>query len=138
MTMTTNHELVDALIDHEDVDVDALRRVLEAPEARDYLLDAHLLRRAMLAERTDSGDSSDAPRPVASQHGASRRFLLAAAMAAGLVCAFAAGRFTLDGGARAGQSVSVTEASANESVSFPAPAATRVIQIEFSPTSGGN
>ena len=138
MTMPTNHELVDALIDHEDVDVDALRRVLDEPAAREYLLDAHLLRRAMQAERAEGAtESHDAVAPASSRQTGSRRFVLAAAMAAGLVCAFAAGRATVGDGAGPVQRVSTIEADASDSTSFPAPAATRVIHVEFRAT-GGN
>ena len=137
--MTTNYELVDALIDHEAVDVDELRRVLEDPGAREYLLDAHLLRCAMLSERQELLEGVAAPRRPRWA-----RLVLPVAMAAGLAVAFAGGR--VSGGGRTlrpSPDVQAAEAAlrASEPATFPAPAATRIIQVEFAAsgaTTGGN
>jgi hypothetical protein len=137
--MNPDHQLVDAMIDHEDVDVARLRRVLEDPGARDYLIDACLLRRAMLTEGLEPGEvtaSRQKSRPAARRHG----LLLTLGVAASLAIAFIAGRATASpDGSAPGDAASLTPVAARDVPAFPAPAATRVIQVEFAPaTSGGN
>ena len=141
--MNSNYQLIDAMIDHEDVDVDGLRRVLDDREAREYLIDACLLRRAVLTEGLEPGEVT-ASRPKTESRSASRthRVVLSLAVAASLAMAFVAGRASGPGGTRGvvspGSAV-VTPIAARETPAFPAPAATRVIQVEFAPTtSGGN
>ena len=141
--MNPDYQLVDAMIDHEDVDLERLRRVLDDREARDYLIDACLLRRAVLTEGLDAGESAAArgktgPAMVSRSHG----LVLSLAVAASLALAFIAGRASGPAVTRGGDapgSAVVTPAVAREAPAFPAPAATRVIQVEFAPTtSGGN
>ena len=141
--MTSDYQLVDAMIDHEDVDVERLRRVLEDREARDYLIDACLLRRAVLTEGLDPGEAGAArSKAGATAVSRSQRLVLSLAIAASLAMAFVAGRASgpaATRGEEAAASAVVTPAAGREAPAFPAPAATRVIQVEFAPTtSGGN
>ena len=141
--MNSDFQLVDAMIDHEDVDLERLRRVLDDREARDYLIDACLLRRAVLTEGLDAGEavaarSKAGPAAVSRSHG----LVLSLAIAASLAMAFVAGRASgpdVTRGSDTPGSALVTPAVAREAPAFPAPAATRVIQVEFAATtSGGN
>ena len=141
--MNSDYQLVDAMIDHEDVDLERLRRVLDDREARDYLIDACLLRRAVLTEGLDAGEAV-AARSKAGPAAVSRRqgLMLSLAIAASLAMAFVAGRASGPAGIGRDEtpgSAVVTPAAVRETPAFPAPAATRVIQVEFAPTtSGGN
>ena len=141
--MNSDYQLVDAMIDHEDVDLERLRRVLDDREARDYLIDACLLRRAVLTEGLDAGEAV-AARSKGGSAAVPRRqgLLLSLAIAASLAMAFVAGRASGPAGIGSDEtpgSAVATPAVAREAPAFPAPAATRVIQVEFAPTtSGGN
>jgi hypothetical protein len=137
--MNSDYHVIDALIDQEDVDVDRLRRVLDDRDARDYLIDACLLRRAVLTEGLDPSDAA-VPRSKSAPPG--RRVVLSLAVAASLALAFVAGRASGPAGPIVGErpGSAVTAPVADHGTpAFPAPAATRVIQVEFaSGTSGGN
>ena len=134
--MNSDYQLIDALIDQEDVDLDRLRLVLDGRAAREYLIDACLLRRAVLTEGLDLDEAA-----VARSKGASRghRVVLSLAVAASLAVAFVAGRASGPSGPRGVELAVDTPAAVHDASAFPAPAATRVIQVEFAPaTSGGN
>ena len=139
--MDARYELIDALIDQEDADASELRRVLDEPEARDYLVDAYALRRAVMAERGLDADLR-APATTSSSRKSNRPLILSLAVAASLAAGFVSGRATVvpTPGATDGPPSVVTTAGEPPSA-FPAPAPTRVIQVEFTsgaPLSGGD
>ena len=137
--MISDYQLIDAMIDQEDVDRDRLRRVLDDREAREYLIDVCLLRRAVLTEGLDSVETA-VPRSQSAPAG--RRVVVSLAVAASLAIAFVAGRASGPPGSPGPEppEAAVTiPAVVHGTPAFPAPAATRVIQVEFAPgTSGGN
>ena len=138
--MNSDYQLIDALIDQEEVDLVRLRRVLDDRDAREYLIDACLLRRAVLTEGLDP--EAAAPRSPAVAR--SRGVVMSLVVAASVALAFVAGRSSgapemRSGGVARPDSAVITPATGSGAPAFPAPAATRVIQVEFAPgTSGGN
>jgi hypothetical protein len=115
------HEL-DALLDGEPVDRNALRTVLAAPDAREYLVEALLLRR--LTQRMDPARVSvpDPPRRAVLQP---RRWIAAAVVVVTSVA----------GGYLYGQRAEASPASIEVSVDTtaappPAPEPTRAIRFE--------
>ena len=134
--MNSEMEIIDAFIDGERVDSEAIKRALANPEGRAYLVDAWLLREAM---QEDQARTLTAAPPRARSARPAQRWLIAAGIAAGLIGGYATGRTT-------GRSTQLpatpptTTAVVQPSPAFPVPAATRVIQLEFhSPrTTGGD
>jgi len=129
-------EIIDAFVDGERVDSEAIKRALADPEGRAYLVDAWLLREAMQEDRVRT--SSLATVPVRSARPA-QRWLIAAGIAAGLIGGYATGRITRDA-TQLPAALPTTTAVAQPSPAFPVPAATRVIQLEFHAprTTGGD
>jgi hypothetical protein len=130
-------EIIDAFIDGQRVDGDAIKRALADPEGRAYMIDAWLLREAMQENETGA---SHAVTPSASRSAKQApRWLVAAAITGSLLGGYATGRFT---GRPAPVAVTppATTVVAQPSPAFPVPAATRVIQLEFhaSTTTGGD
>ena len=134
--MSSEMEIIDAFVDGERVDSDAIKRALADPGGRAYLVDAWLLREAM---QEDQARSSVVTRPVARSSKGQQGWLLAAAIAASLVGGFATGRIT-GRDAQVPPASPTTTAIAQPSPAFPVPAPTRVIQLEFhaTNTTGGN
>jgi hypothetical protein len=137
--MDASHEILDAFVDGEAVDPEALKRALSDPAGRDYLVDAWLLRGLVQDEI-----ASEIAMPHTRASGGLRHWLIAASVAA--VC--------LVGGYLAGARYAnvivprpSTPAAPPETVtapaspSFPVPAATRVIRLDMDPnwkeTGGG-
>jgi hypothetical protein len=129
-------EIIDAFVDGERVDSEAIKRALADPEGRAYMVDAWLLREAMQEDRART--SSIATVPVRSARPA-QRWLIAAGIAAGLISGYATGRITGQA-AQLPAALPTTTAVAQPSPAFPVPAATRVIQLEFHAprTTGGD
>ena len=135
--MNSEIEIIDAFVDGERVDSEAIKRALALPEGRAYLVDAWLLREAMQEDQARS--SPVATRSVVRSTKPAPRWLVAAAIAGSLIGGYATGRIT-------GHDVALpatpptTTAVAQPSPAFPVPAATRVIQLEFHAprTTGGD
>jgi hypothetical protein len=130
-------EIIDAFIDGQRVDGDAIRRALADPEGRAYMVDAWLLREAVQEDETRA--SYAVTRPVSRSAKPAPRWLVAAAITFSLLGGYATGRMT---GRPAPLAVTppATTVVAQPSPAFPVPAATRVIQLEFhaSTTTGGD
>jgi len=128
-------EVIDAFVDGERVDSEAIKRALADPEGRAYLVDAWLLREAMQEDQARTAAAA----PQARSARPAQRWLIAAGIAAGLIGGYATGRTT-------GRSTQLpaappaTTAVVQPSPAFPVPAATRVIQLEFHAprTTGGD
>ena len=132
--MDDRFELIDAFVDGERVDAAALKRLLAEDAGRDYFVDAWLLREGVLDEL--------AHEPVPQMRAIPNRRWPMLAIAASLACLMAGGLAGYRMGAvRAGTNpASVTSvptlAPQPSTTSFPAPAATRAIPVEFSAGSG--
>lgn len=132
--MDDRFELIDAFVDGERVDAAALKRVLAEDAGRDYFVDAWLLREGVLDEL--------AHEPLPQMRAMPNRRWPMLAIAASLACLMAGGLAGYRmGAARGGASpagvASVPSAAPPASTtSFPAPAATRAIPVEFSAGSG--
>jgi hypothetical protein len=130
-------EIIDAFVDGQRVDGDAIKRALADPEGRAYMIDAWLLREAV--QEHEAAASHAAAVPVSRSVKTAPRWLVAAAITGSLLGAYAMGRITAP---QPGLIVAPPTATAvaQPSPAFPVPAPTRVIQLEFhaSPTSGGN
>ena len=135
--MNSEMEIIDAFVDGERVDSDAIKRALADPEGRAYLVDAWLLREVMQEDQTRT--SSDVTAPVSRSAKGPQRWLVAAGIAASLVGGYATGRIT-GHDASLPSTPPTTTAVAQPSPAFPVPPATRVIQLEFhaTKTTGGN
>ena len=151
--MESDLEVIDAFVDGERVDVPALKAALAQPEARDYFVDAWMLREAVREESagvvTPGLKTRGSIEPSRGSSSIVRRWLVPAAFAAGLAGGYVAGYRTMPGGSATVapvQSRSVPEIASVPSPApavFPVPAATRVIQLEFrdlaeTNKSGGN
>jgi hypothetical protein len=136
--MDALHDILDAFVDGEAVDPDALKRALSDPAGRDYVVDAWLLRGLVQDEI-----ASEVAAPQTRAIGGMRTWLIAASLAG--VCL--AGGYVA--GARYAGAIlprPVPAAAPSETVassppqSFPVPAATRVIRLDMDPNwkeSGG-
>jgi hypothetical protein len=130
-------EIIDAFIDGQRVDGDALKRALADPDGRTYMVDAWLLREAIQEDETHA--SYAVTRPAWRSAKPAPRWLVAAAIIGSLLGAYATGRITAPQSPLAVAPPTVTVV-AQPSQAFPVPAPTRVIQLEFhaSTTSGGD
>ena len=135
-------EVIDAFIDGERVDADALKTALADASGRDYLIDAWLLREAVRADPV--GEQKAAAPPVAGRAGRASWWLVAAVFATALVGGYTAGQNF--GRTRAvtestGPTLTASPTTVPSSGPFPVPVPTRVIQLEFRSTgasSGGD
>lgn len=136
----TSLQVIDAFIDGERVDANALKAALGEPAGRDYFVDLWLMREAVHGE----GVADVAPpvvAPAVMPRRDLRRLATAAAIAGALIGGYAIGYRT--GGVTAPAvpaPIPVTTVSAPPATAFPVPAPTRVIQLEFHPasTAGGD
>lgn len=137
--MSSELEIIDAFIDGQRVDGDAIKRALADPEGRAYMVDAWLLREAIQEQEEKTLASYAATRPAARSAKPVQRWLVAAAITGSLLGAYATGRITAPQPPPA-VAPPTTTAVAQPSPAFPVPAPTRVIQLEFraSTTSGGD
>lgn len=135
--MDARLEIIDAFVDGERVDAAAFKRALAEEAGRDYLVDAWLIREGVQDEM--ASEASVLAKPERSR--APRSWVFAAAVAACLVGGYVVGY-------RIGGEPPAPPAAAGEAplpagvrpaaTSFPVPAPTRVIQVEFGvePTTG--
>ena len=121
-------EIIDAFVDGERVDSEAIKRALADPEGRAYFVDAWLLRETMQEDHTRAAAVSSLP--VARSTKSTQRWLVAAAIAGSLIGGYATGRIT-GHDAQLPVAPPTTTAVAQPGAAFPVPAATRVIQLEF-------
>ena len=146
--MESELEVIDAFIDGERVDTDALKAVLAQPEGRDYFVDAWLLREAVQQDGESAIPAPQIRAAVASASPSVARWLVPAALAAGIAGGYFAGyqsttvRQPASAPAPQTSVASVPTTTPTPAV-FPVPPATRVIQLEFRPEttdnkSGGN
>ena len=136
----TSLQVIDAFIDGERVEANALKTALSEPAGRDYFVDVWLMREAVQRE-----GAADAAPPVAAPAVMPRRDLrrwaTAAAIAGALLGGYAIGFRT--GGVTAPavpvQTPAIT-VTAPPAGAFPVPPATRVIQLDFhsGTTAGGD
>jgi len=130
-------EIIDAFIDGQRVDGDALKRALADPEGRAYMVDAWLLREAIQEDETRASYAIAAS--ASRFRKPAPRWLVAAAITGSLLGGYATGRLS---GRPAPLAVTppATTVVAQPNPAFPVPAATRVIQLEFhaSTTTGGD
>lgn len=135
-------EVIDAFIDGERVDADALKSALADSSGRDYLIDAWLLREAVLADPVR--DNKSAAPPMASRLRRASWWMVAAAFATALVGGYTAGHNFGRNAPVTGSASSTVTASPTtvpRDGPFPVPVPTRVIQLEFRSTgasSGGD
>jgi hypothetical protein len=135
----TSLQVIDAFIDGERVDANALKAALTEPAGRGYFVDVWLMREAVQGEAADA--TLPAAAPVVVPRRDLRRWATAAAIAGALIGGYAVGYHT--GGVTAPaapvQTPAIT-ASPPPAAAFPVPAPTRVIQLEFHPasTAGGD
>lgn len=143
--MDPRFEIIDALIDGERVDATALKRALSEDEGRDYLVDAWLLREGV---QDETALDATIPAPV-SRMRSSRSWLAAAAIVTvSLISGYAIGyrmAGTTESTATNTRPVAPVPAVIETTPapgSFPAPAPTRVIRLDFgtraTSDSGGN
>jgi hypothetical protein len=120
-TLSQAWHQIDALLDGEPVDREALRTVLAERDARDYLVEALLLRR--VTQRMDPADivAPDAPRRAA-------RPLLPWIAAGAVVAAGAAGGYLY--GQQVDASAASIEVNVDTGVPIPAPEPTHAIRFE--------
>ena len=135
--MNSELEIIDAFVDGQRVDADAIKRALADPEGRAYMIDAWLLREAVQENETGASHALSAPAPRSVK--SAPRWLVAAAITGSLLGAYTTGRITAPQPPVAVVPPTAT-AVAQPSPAFPVPAATRVIQLEFhaSTTTGGD
>ena len=135
--MSSELEIIDAFIDGQRVDGEAIKRALADPEGRAYMVDAWLLREAIQEDETRT--SHAVTTSVARSAKPAPRWLVAAAITVSLLGAYATGRLTGRPAPLVGAPPAATVV-AQPTSAFPVPAATRVIQLEFhaSNTSGGD
>ena len=138
----TSLQVIDAFIDGERVDANALKAALGEAAGRDYFVDVWLMREAVQHE-----GAADAAPPVAATAVMPRReprgwmVPAAAAIAGALIGGYAIGYRT--GGVTSPTvpaPTPVITVSAPPASAFPVPPPTRVIQLEFHPatTAGGD
>src|SRR5262245_11584918 len=132
--MESRFEIIDAFVDGERVDAAALKRALAESEGRDYLVDAWLLREGV---QEDMALESPVVTPPRRARGP-RPWLLAAAILLCVAGGYLVGYRT--GGALTPKPIApvsaptVTPTSTSvppPAKSFPVPAPTRVIQVDF-------
>ncbi|HYN07691.1 MAG TPA: hypothetical protein VES67_09895 [Vicinamibacterales bacterium] len=135
--MDASHEILDAFVDGEAVDPDALKRALSDSAGRDYLVDAWLLRGLVQDEI-----ASEVAIPHTPATGGMRNWLIAATVAG--VCLvggyFVGARYASVIVPRPGPAAAPSEAVTSPPQAFPVPAATRVIRLDMDPNwkeSGG-
>ena len=138
----TSLQVIDAFIDGERVDPNALKAALAESAGRDYFVDVWLMREAVHGEGAADATPPVEPAVVLPRR-EPRRWMMpaAAAIAGALIGGYAAGYRTPGGVASPAappQGPAIT-VSAPPSA-FPVPPATRVIQLEFRPdtTAGGD
>ena len=139
--MDTSLQVIDAFIDGERVNTGALKAALADAAGRDYFVDVWLMREAVHHDREPALPAAVVTQATARSQ--PRRWLVAAAVAAGLVGGYAIGYRTtglMRPQPSAGTSAVVVSTPAARTDAFPVPAPTRVIQLEFQPatTAGGN
>ena len=135
--MSSELEVIDAFIDGQRVDGDAIKRALADPEGRAYMVDAWLLREAIQEDETRP--SSAATHPARQSAKSNMRWLVAAAITVSLLGGYATGR-SAGGASPLLVPPPATTAVAQPNQAFPVPAPTRVIQLEFhaAKTTGGD
>ena len=141
--MDTPLQVIDAFIDGERVESAALKAALAEEAGRDYFVDLWLMREAV--QRDAAAESTALPVAVVASRRTQPRWLVAAAIAAGLIGGYALGyrtpfRAAPPPGATPTIAVSTPVTSTPPSTAFPVPAPTRVIQLDFHPasTAGGD
>lgn len=135
--MNSELEIIDAFIDGQRVDGDAIKRALADPDGRAYMVDAWLLREAVQEDETRASYAVTLPAKRSAKP--APRWLVAAAITGSLLGAYATGRITAPPATLA-VTPPTTTVVAQPSAAFPVPAATRVIQLEFhaSTSTGGD
>ena len=135
--MNSELEIIDAFIDGQRVDGDAIKRALADPEGRAYMIDTWLLREAV--QENETGASYAVTVPASRSAKPAPRWLVAAAITGSLLGAYTTGRITARPAPLA-VTPPTTTVVAQPSAAFPVPAATRVIQLEFhaSNSTGGD
>jgi hypothetical protein len=139
----TSLQVIDAFVDGERVDPNALKAALAESAGRDYFVDVWLMREAVHGEGAADAAPPVAPAAVLPRR-EPRRWMVpaAAAIAGALIGGYAVG-YRSTGGVTAptvpAQSPAIT-VSAPPPSAFPVPPPTRVIQVEFRPgtTAGGD
>lgn len=128
--MDAPHEILDAFVDGEAVDPAALKQALADAAARDYLVDAWLLR-GLVQDEIASESAPTKPQAAAPV----RHWLIAATAASVcLVGGYLAGaRFPAAREPRPMPTAPIEAVSAPAPQSFPVPPATRVIRLEMDP-----
>jgi hypothetical protein len=131
--MDDRFELIDAFVDGERVDAAALKRLLAEEAGRDYFIDTWLLREGVLDEVALESVPQAPPRH-------DRRWPMLA-IAASLACLMIGGlagyRLGVPGDdVRTPATAATSPARAPETASFPPPAPTREIPVEFNSASG--
>ena len=134
-------EVIDAFVDGERVDVDALKTALSDAAGRDYLVDVWLMREAVQSE--PSKEAIVVAPPVTAQPRRMSPLWMAAAVATALIGGYAAGQTIGRNTVRevaspATSPVAVSPAPRANEGAFPMPMPTRVIQLEFHSTSAAN
>jgi hypothetical protein len=136
-TMDARFEVIDAFVDGERVDAVAFKQALSEDQGRDYLVDAWLLRESV---QDEMALEASAP-PARPRTRGPRSWLLAAAViVVSLAGGYAVG-FRMAGRVDRTPPGSLPAAGVPApATSFPTPAPTRVIRVEFNAapaTSGG-
>jgi hypothetical protein len=138
----TSLQVIDAFIDGERVDPNALKAALAESAGRDYFVDVWLMREAVHGEGAADATPPVAPAAVLPRR-EPRRWMVpvAAAIAGALVGGYAMGYRTTGGVTSStvpAQTPAITVSGPPSA--FPVPAPTRVIQLEFHPdtTAGGD
>jgi hypothetical protein len=133
----SDHDVIDAFIDGERVDTGALRRALADPAGLDYFIDAWMLREAV--QQDPDAIAADPRAVVAPPRRTAGKWMVAAALVAGLAGGYAAGSRVLGSTSAPVTAPPVTTVLARPDARevFPAPRPTRVIQLEFHPDSNG-
>jgi len=138
----SDHDAIDAFIDGERVDTAALRRALADPAGLDYFIDTWVLREAVLhdpdAIATDRRQAV-MPTGVGAPRRSAHRWMVAAALVAGLAGGYAAGYRSLIVPPAPVTTPPVTTVQVRPGAreGFPAPRPSRVIQLEFHPDTNG-
>jgi len=130
------YEIIDAFVDGERVDTAALKAALAEPAGRDHLVNAWLLR-----EGVQDMMALDAPAdamPAAVRSARPWSWTMAAAAVLCVAAGFAVGRFVaLPLAPSPAPSPIVSAVPTPASGGFPAPAPTRVIQMDMSSRDAG-
>jgi hypothetical protein len=132
-------EVIDAFVDGERVDAESLKDALADSAGRDYFVDAWTLRDAV---QHDPEITVPDRRPAATMRPrAAGKWMIAAGLVAGLAGGYLVGSQTAPSPSPASVSVTIPTNVARPAPTrdaFPAPAPTRVIQLEFRIDSSGN